>query len=288
MIFAAIVCKLGLRLCDGAILTHSRLKFVAALMLSMTVGSGALACETLKEGPRGRVVDVTDGDTVVLHTGAKVRLIGMQAPKLPLGRAGFPTWPLADEAKDALEEMALGANVQLRFGGEKQDRHGRVLAHMFIDDDGGSVWAQSEMLAAGFARVYSFFDNRHCLAELYAAEAQARVDRKGIWSHGFYAVRRAEKPAVLLPLSGSYELVEGRVLKAARAGSRVFLNFGRVWKEDFTIVIDRYGMDCIEVCPVDCFYEGENMLVIHPDECIDCGVCEPECPAEAIKPDTES
>lgn len=44
--------------------------------------------------------------------------------------------------------------------------------------------------------------------------------------------------------------------------------------------------DCVEVCPVDCFYEGENMLVIHPDECIDCGVCEPECPAEAIKPDT--
>jgi ferredoxin len=46
-------------------------------------------------------------------------------------------------------------------------------------------------------------------------------------------------------------------------------------------------MDCIEVCPVDCFYEGENMLVIHPDECIDCGVCEPECPVEAILPDTE-
>ncbi len=46
-------------------------------------------------------------------------------------------------------------------------------------------------------------------------------------------------------------------------------------------------MDCVEVCPVDCFYEGENMLVIHPDECIDCGVCEPECPVEAIIPDTE-
>ena len=46
--------------------------------------------------------------------------------------------------------------------------------------------------------------------------------------------------------------------------------------------------DCVEVCPVDCFYEGENMLVIHPDECIDCGVCEPECPIDAIKPDTDS
>ena len=45
--------------------------------------------------------------------------------------------------------------------------------------------------------------------------------------------------------------------------------------------------DCVEVCPVDCFYEGENTLVIHPDECIDCGVCEPECPIDAIKPDSD-
>jgi ferredoxin len=51
--------------------------------------------------------------------------------------------------------------------------------------------------------------------------------------------------------------------------------------------------DCVEVCPVDCFYEGENMLVIHPDECIDlytptnACACEPECPANAIKADTE-
>ncbi len=41
-------------------------------------------------------------------------------------------------------------------------------------------------------------------------------------------------------------------------------------------------MDCVEVCPVDCFYEGPNMLVINPDECIDCALCEPECPVDAI------
>lgn len=41
-------------------------------------------------------------------------------------------------------------------------------------------------------------------------------------------------------------------------------------------------MDCVEVCPVDCFYEGPNFLVIHPDECIDCALCEPECPVDAI------
>ena len=45
--------------------------------------------------------------------------------------------------------------------------------------------------------------------------------------------------------------------------------------------------DCVEVCPVDCFYEGPNFLVIHPDECIDCDACVPVCPVEAIFPDDE-
>ncbi len=42
--------------------------------------------------------------------------------------------------------------------------------------------------------------------------------------------------------------------------------------------------DCVEVCPVDCFYLDENMVYINPDECIDCGACEPTCPVEAIFP----
>ena len=46
-------------------------------------------------------------------------------------------------------------------------------------------------------------------------------------------------------------------------------------------------MDCVEVCPVDCFHEGPNMLVIDPDECIDCTLCEPECPVEAIYSEDE-
>ena len=66
----------------------------------------------------------------------------------------------------------------------------------------------------------------------------------------------------------------------------------RIAKGDMTYVVNESCikcklMDCVEVCPVDCFYEGANMLVIHPDECIDCGVCEPECPVEAILPDSE-
>ena len=46
--------------------------------------------------------------------------------------------------------------------------------------------------------------------------------------------------------------------------------------------------DCVEVCPVDCFHEGPNMLVIDPDECIDCTLCEPECPVDAIMSDEDA
>jgi ferredoxin len=45
--------------------------------------------------------------------------------------------------------------------------------------------------------------------------------------------------------------------------------------------------DCVEVCPVDCFHEGPDMLVIDPDECIDCALCEPECPIQAIVPEDD-
>lgn len=45
--------------------------------------------------------------------------------------------------------------------------------------------------------------------------------------------------------------------------------------------------DCVEVCPVDCFHEGPNFLVIDPEECIDCTLCEPECPVEAIYPEDD-
>ena len=198
----------------------------------------AAACADLVDGPRGTVVEVTDGDTVVLDTGLVVRLIGTQAPKLPLGREGFVTWPLADEAKRALETIALGKPVQLRYGGERIDRYERALAHLFVLQGAEEVWAQGRMVAQGLARVYSFPDNRRCLPELLALEGQARADRLGIWTVPYYSLRRADRPSDIVAREGHYELVEGRVLLAEDVGGRTYLNFGRYWKEDFTVVVD--------------------------------------------------
>ena len=207
---------------------------MAASLMSMPQ---ALACEGLTDGPRGIVREVVDGDTVLLESGLVVRLIGIQAPKLALGREGFEDWPMGEEARAALTAMVLGQPVEVRYGGETLDRYGRSLGQLFVTGE-TPVWVQAEMLQAGMARVYSFPDNRACLGELLAAETNARAMSLGIWSDPYYSVRRADRPAALLPLAGHYELVEGRVLTAEKVGASVYLNFGRLWKEDLTAVID--------------------------------------------------
>lgn len=206
-----------------------------AMIASLPVTAGA--CDGLRAGPEGIVRQVTDGDTVVLDSGLTVRLVGMQAPKLPLGRDGFDTWPKAEEARSALQSLVLGQPVRLLYGGEETDRHGRALGQLFLTGEPG-LWVQQAIVARGLARVYSFPDNRACLAELMATEGKARAMKLGIWADPYYMVRRADRPEALAQRIGGYELVEGRVLLADKTGGRVYLNFGRHWKEDFTAVID--------------------------------------------------
>jgi endonuclease YncB( thermonuclease family) len=213
---------------------------LAALALIAAVPAAATGCEGLVGGPRGTVTAVRDGDTVLLDSGLVVRLIGIQAPKLPLGREDFPAWPLAETARAALETLTLNQKVEVRYGGERVDRYGRTLGQLYLTGE-TPEWVQQALVAQGLARVYSFPDNRACVDELLGAETVARVNRLGIWADPYYSVRRADRPQALLERAGRYELVEGRVLKAERVGSLVYLNFGRVWKEDFTVVIDSAG-----------------------------------------------
>ncbi len=224
------------------VLGINALAVVAALLVA---GSPmmAKACDGLVDGMKGTVVSVPDGDTVLLDSGLAVRLIGMQAPKLPLGREGYEAWPKAEESKVALEDILLDRAVQIRHGGERADRHGRVLGHVFVAGNAGEErWVQREMVAAGWARVYSFPDNRACVTQLLAAETQARVMKLGIWSDPYYLVQRADRPELFADRLGHYELVEGRVLLASEARGRIYLNFGRSWKQDVTAVIDRAAM----------------------------------------------
>jgi endonuclease YncB( thermonuclease family) len=249
-------------------------------MAGLAMPLGVLACEGLVDGPQGVVTSVTDGDTVILDNGMVVRLVGIQAPKLPRGNDAFAAWPGSEEARAALESLVGGKAVRLRHGGERLDRHGRSLGQLFVTGE-PETWVQREMVAGGHARVYSFPDNRACIADLMSAEGRARLNRLGIWTDPYYAVRRADKPGELSGRSGHYELVEGRVLAAEQAGGRVYLNFGRTWKTDFTVVIDKSalgrfgkeGLDPLKLADalvrvrgwVD-NYDGPRIEVTHPEQ----------------------
>ena len=186
----------------------------------------------LKAAGSAVAVTIVDGDTVELDNGKEVRLVGLQAPKLPLGRRGFRKWPLADESKAALERLTLRRRLTLHYGGRDVDRHRRLLAHL-VDAQTGQ-WIQGAMLAQGMARVYTFKDNRSAVPEMLALERAARDAGRGIWGHRYYAVRT---PETVVRDIGSFQIVEGRVFAVAERKNTTFLNFGKDWHTDFTIVV---------------------------------------------------
>ena len=186
----------------------------------------------LSPGETARVVSVIDGDTVALESGREVRLVGIQAPKLPLGRRGFRAWPLAKTAKAALERLAQGRRVRLHYGGRRMDRHRRHLAH--LQDLETGRWIQGRLLADGMARVYTFRDNRAAASEMLALERRARTARRGIWALRYYRLRTPEDVHRDI---GSFQLVEGQIADVAVRRGKTFINFGADWRTDFTVVL---------------------------------------------------
>ncbi len=212
-------------------------RLLLLFLLLNTLQSGAAAPPAPSEPEaveQGVVREVTDGDTLTLDNGLVVRLVGIQAPKLALGRTGFKAWPLAQEARDGLQTLSQGRTVMLAYGGVKTDRHRRALAHLTRQPDG--LWVQGEMLRLGLARLYTFSDNRALAPQMRALENEARDARRGIWSHPFYAVRSAQE---LNASSNGFQLAQGKVLKSAKIRDYIFLNFGPDHHTDFTGVIER-------------------------------------------------
>lgn len=198
-----------------------------------TVPVWAADLSSLGDGGVHKVTAVVDGDTVILANGRSVRLVGIQAPKLPLNRVNFKAWPMGRESKVYLEKLSLGQDVQVRLGDHGEDRHGRILAHLVRASDG--LWIQGALLQAGMARVYTFSDNRKLGGDMLAVERQARADQKGIWRLPFYAVRTADNVGFDL---GTFQLVDDRIVDVAKVKKRIYLNFGPDWRTDFTVQIN--------------------------------------------------
>ena len=260
------------------LLERLRIRAVLVLVMVFILVEGAAACDAVSDVLDAKVVGVPDGATLILSSGEKVRLSGIQAPKLYAPDEAGMNWPLAEDARDRLDALAAGQAIALSAGKAVRDRHGRLIGQTYLAD---GTWLQREMIADGLARAYSFADNRDCAAELLAAERQARADRLGIWNDPFYAVRDAAKPQAILARAGAFELVEGRVLTAAKSGATVYLNFGRYWKEDFTVTIDARAQKLFAAAGIDPLvydgalirvrgwvedHDGPRIAVTHPEQ----------------------
>ncbi|WP_417316831.1 thermonuclease family protein [Emcibacter sp.] len=247
------------------------LPFLLLLILPVFAEAEALS---RPEGPF-LVTEVVDGDTLRLEDGRQVRLVGLQAPKLPLGREGFTEWPFAKEAKEALEELTLNKQVTLRYGGLQTDRYGRALAHLFLPD---GTWIQGEMLKAGMARVYSFRDNRTQVRDMQAIEQEARRKRRGMWGLSYYAIKHHLEAG---RFTDSFQIVEGVIKETASVRGRIFINFGEDWKTDFTLVIEGRARRLFQTADIKLadlpgkkihvrgwlkYYNGPMIQVTHPEQ----------------------
>lgn len=199
---------------------------IFCLCMEVSVHAGELT-----PGESGVVAAVSSGDTLRLSDGVVVRLVGLQAPRLPLESSGFPAWPMAPESRDALKALVLGRTVSLFYGGVRRDRHGRALAQLYRAD---GLWVQGAMIRAGLARVYSFADNRACVTELLALETTARAARRGLWALDAYQLL---DPDTAFRGVGGFQIVEGRVRAAQKVRAWIYLNFGADWRTDFTVSI---------------------------------------------------
>jgi len=227
----------------------------AVLLLGPTQAFALPPCAPPVEIADLAVTRVERNGVLVATDGRAVKLEGVL---LPGGVRDHAPNDLAEEAVSALSDLAAGHLVTVTAQPPKQDRYSRVRGQIFMVDD-GAVWLQTEMLRKGLARVAISPDRRECVKELYAAEADARARRAGLWALPAYAIRQAKD--VSASDLGTFQIVEGRVANVS-VKSRGYLNFGADWKRDFTATVAPEDLKTFRAANIDpASYAGKLVRV---------------------------
>jgi endonuclease YncB( thermonuclease family) len=170
-----------------------------------------------------KVARVEKNGALILSDGRAVILEGIRLPEES---------PARDQALAVLREMAQSQPITFTATPPKEDRYDRVRVQAF-----GQQWFQTVLLEQGLARVAIAPDRNECAPELYEAEQKARAGRLGLWASQTNAPRRAEAVSGTSADAGRFRLVEGWVTHVARAGSRIFIDFGSNGRQSFSAVI---------------------------------------------------
>lgn len=214
---------------------------LGAILLGVLRPTAALACGSADGAPR-TVTRIADPAALVLDDGSEAVLKGVLLPSARDAVGAEVDWPAGEEARDALRGLVSGNAVRLGALGTSTDRYGRRRAQVFVSRGGSDLWMQGALIDAGHARAALLpGDHDACAAQLLAREAVARMAMKGLWRQPAYGVRAARDTRSLLRLTGTYQLIEGVVTATGVTRSRIYLNFGRDWRWDFTAVVPLVG-----------------------------------------------
>jgi hypothetical protein len=230
---------------------------VAAILVATAAHAAPLAaCAGAIEAAGVQVVRVEKNGALILDDG---RAVHAEALLLPAGAKDKAPEFLASQALNELSTLTHDHGITLTSRAPKEDRYGRVRAQVFLPDNNDDPWLQVALLRRGLARVSLAPDRRECASELYAAEAQARAAKNGLWSFPAYVTRT---PDNLGRDTGTFQVVVGKVLKAIMKDGRAYLDFGPDWHTDFTVVVSLDDMKNFEAAGVDPRgYEGKTIRV---------------------------
>ena len=184
--------------------------------------SGAAAQDACKLPGLGTatVASARDGRTLLLVDGRELRLAAIEAD---------------DAGRAALDMLAAGKALRLEKLGPDQDRYGRVVAIAYAGDARESL--QQAMLMQGQARVSARIADRPCAELLLRAERTARAAGRGLWADPNFAPLPSHDLTRITAVRGRFALIEGKVLSVRESGATIYVNFGRRWTQDFTVII---------------------------------------------------
>jgi len=173
-----------------------------------------------------------DGVTIRLKDGREVRLAGVVAANEIDGDA------VALNAAEKLNALVAGKSLALYGRKNLSDRYGRLVAQVAFGADGAD-WLQADLVSEGWLRVAPETSELSCAKPLLGFEAKARAGRKGLWQDARFAVERADNIEKLTASMGRFAVVEGVIRRVGETSGHTYLDFGRRYNEDFSIMIPR-------------------------------------------------
>ncbi len=237
-----------------------KLRFFAALLFATCFIVTGCGGEDVLGGSREfSVRNVVDGDTIELSSGRKVRYVGIDTPEtMKRGSGGnwtFDPEEFAVEAKEYNRSLVTGKIVTLEFDTVTEDKYGRGLAYVYVDDK----MINAELVRKGYATVYTFPPNVKHVDMLMEVQEDARRSGRGLWGS-----LKKIPPHAADEYVGKYGIVRGPIVDVHVAPRMIFLNFGRDRHKDLTAVIYASNIPLFERKKINpaVFYRGKDVEIV--------------------------